>query len=242
MELESKDEFKFKKFHLRHQEGVMKTGFDGVLLGAWARADTPQRILDIGTGTGLLALMLAQRYPDAHVLGIDIDEKAIDLATENVGRVSWAEKVEIKHESLQDFAKTSTDKFDLIVSNPPFFTGGTFSSDANRNTIRQTIKMSHTDLLRASHTLTGPAGNLKVILPFLEGLRFIEVADMYGFDLEKKVEVYGKEGKKATRLLLAFSKGKIKFPEMSKLVIRDAEGKYLPEYLNLVEPYYENEK
>ena len=91
------DVFKFKEFSIQHQEGVMKTGFDGVLLGAWAEAESPKRILDIGTGTGLLALMLAQRYRNADVLGIDINENAITLAQSNVEGVSWAEKVSIEH-------------------------------------------------------------------------------------------------------------------------------------------------
>ncbi len=183
----------------------MKVGTDGVLLGAWVEADQAQYILDIGTGTGLIAIMLAQRNAQAHIHGLDIDEEACRQAAENMARSPWHNRLKAIHQSVQDYARQSELTYDLLVSNPPFFTGGVLSESAHRSQVRHTVKLPHGDLLRTARQLLAPQGVFAVVLPLLEGLRFIELARDYRLYCERMTEVRTKPSKPVSRLLLQFT-------------------------------------
>ncbi|NJN33244.1 MAG: methyltransferase [Saprospiraceae bacterium] len=172
----------------------MKVGTDGVLLGAWADITDAKKILDIGSGTGVIAIMLAQRTTQAltnspenvNVHAVEIETVAFEQSQENIINSPFASRVTVFNDSIQDFAKKSTFTYDLIVSNPPFFTGGTFSNNQDKNNVRHTVKLPHGDLLGATRQLLTKTGRFCVILPLIEGLRFIEFARTSGFYCTKK--------------------------------------------------------
>ena len=179
--------FKFKKFEIDQTGSTMKVGTDGILLGAWCDLSDAKKVLDIGTGTGLIALMAAQRSrEDAKIEAVEIDEDSYNQAVVNCKSSDWHQKINLYHLPIQEFAQKAQNVFDHIICNPPFFSGGTLSSSKDRNSVRHTIKLSHQDLLRSVRSLMSSSGKLSVILPHLEGLRFIEMAETYGFHCSKK--------------------------------------------------------
>ncbi len=233
--------FQFKQFEIHQIDGVMKVGTDGVLLGAWASHVHPQHILDIGSGTGVISVMLAQRFQDAHIQGIEISEIANDLANNNMKASPWQERLQNHLSSFQDFQKIAQQEFDLIVTNPPFFTGGTLSDSPLRNQMRQTVKLPHSDLLSGVRKLLTPNGVFCVILPTIEGLRFIELAESYHLYLKEKVEVIPAPEKTVERLLLSFSKTK-QSPISSSLMIQfEQRNHWTPDYWKLTGDFYLDE-
>lgn len=198
------DVFKFKLFDIHQDQCAMKINTDGVLLGAWSDVNGKSRALDIGTGTGIIAMMLAQRSPSLVSHAIEIDENAYKQACQNMVQSPFGDRLICVHQSVQDFSRSSEQKFDLIVSNPPFFSGGTFSSNENKANVRHTLKLSHSDLLMSVRSLLTDDGHFDIILPYLEGLRFIEMAAMYDFGWVNMTEVRPRIGKNIERLLIRF--------------------------------------
>lgn len=217
----------------------MKVGTDGVLLGAWSDTTAVGSILDVGTGTGLIAIMLAQRAPEAVIHAVEIDEIACGQAVENMQNSPWATRLTCFNTAIQDFAKQHGHEYDLIVSNPPFFSGGTFSSSQDKTSVRHTVKLPHGDLLSAVRSLLSQNGRFCAILPQMEGLRFREMAGNYGIYCSKMVEVLPKVGKPVERLLLQFERS-IKPIEKSQLVISEGDGpnEWTPDYRALTGEYY----
>jgi tRNA1Val (adenine37-N6)-methyltransferase len=201
--------FAFKQFKIHQDRCAMKVGTDGVLLGAWADIEAAQNILDIGTGTGVIAMMLAQRSQDiggVKIHAVEIDEAAAEQARENFKEAPFAERLAVFPLSIQDFAQKSAIKYDLIVSNPPFFTGGTLNSNGDKTNVRHTVKLPHGDLLNATRELLTKDGRFCVVLPLIEGLRFIEIATTYGLHNTQRMEVRFKKEKPIERLLLTFER------------------------------------
>lgn len=198
--------FRFKQFTVIQDKSSMKVGTDGILLGAWADVDAAESILDIGAGSGLIALMLAQRNTSANVLAVEINEAAFEEARDNAKNSLWSERIEIQHTSIQDYSREVNDKFDVIVSNPPFFSGGTFSDSQERTNVRHTVKLPHGELLMSVRRLLKSEGKFSLILPYLEGLRFCEIAETYNLHCTRKQEVLPKEGRPVERLLMEFRK------------------------------------
>lgn len=214
--------FYFKQFNIHQDKCAMKVGTDGVLLGAWATVDDASAILDIGTGTGVIAIMLAQRSPTATIHAVEIDQDAFDQALGNMQASPWAERLHCFHTSIQDFAKQPGHRtYDLIVSNPPFFSGGTFSNSQDKASVRHTVKLPHGDLLSVVRSLLAPEGRFCLILPHIEGLRFKEMANSYGLYCTNMLEVLPKADKPVERLLLQFER-KVRPLEKSSLVIHDS--------------------
>lgn len=231
------DPFQFKSFTIEQNNAKMKVGTDGVLLGAWAKVDGCKNILDIGTGTGVIAIMLAQRNGSAQVDAVEIDTDTAILATSNAQSCPWNDRIRISTVAIQDY---QSDKgYDLIVCNPPFFTGGTLSSAANRNNVRHTIKLSHSDLLRSVRRLLTPKGRFSVVLPLLEGLRFKEMAESAGLYCTKMTEVKGHIDKSVERLLLTFSK-QTSICKVNQIGINKGSGRheYTDDYIDLVQDFY----
>lgn len=158
------DYFQFKQFTIHQQRCAMKVGTDGTLLGAWAQVPTNSaRILDIGTGTGLIALMMAQRFPEATVLGIDIDGEAVSQAQENVAASPFASRVEIRAQNVLDFEYK--EGFDAIVSNPPYFVDALTCPDQQRTIARHTISLTYEGLMKSAFRLLKPVGMFSLVIP-----------------------------------------------------------------------------
>ena len=233
------NEFRFKQFTIKQDICAMKVNTDGVLLGAWCDASCAKRALDIGTGTGVIAMMLAQKNKSLMVDAIDIDENAYLQAKENFESNTIGQQIRAYHEGLQEFADEKNWKYDLVVSNPPFFTGGTFSYNENKAYVRHTIKLSHSELLQNVQKLLKGDGFFDVILPFTEGLRFIQIAGQYGLFACKKTEVYSRPGKSTERLLIRFSKIRHEIIETDTLsIMKVDQNEYSDEYKLITRDYY----
>ncbi|MEA4937147.1 MAG: methyltransferase [Paludibacter sp.] len=197
--------FKFKQFTVYHDLCAMKVGIDGVLLGAWSPLDVNMAsILDVGTGSGLITLMLAQRTANAHIDAIDIDEGAISQATINCDKSPWRDRISVQNISLQDFAPACTRKYDLIVSNPPYFTNSLKAPDPTRSKARHTDTISHQELLLHSAGILKKTGRICLILPVTEGLQCVKYAESFSLFCYQCIYVHPKPEAEAKRVLLEF--------------------------------------
>lgn len=192
--------FQFKQFTIRQELCAMKVGTDGVLLGAWAQGGA--RILDAGTGTGVIALMMAQRYPEAQVTAIDIDEGAVRQAQQNVEQAPFARQVTVVHEALQ----VHQGEYDAVVSNPPFFIDSLAAPDEQRNMARHTATLTYGQLMQAAYRLLNDEGELSLVVPFDYLRRMQDEAIFQGFFLSRLCAVKTTDRKPPKRYLLAFRK------------------------------------
>ena len=233
--------FRFKQFEVQQDRCTMKVGTDGVLLGAWADVTGAGNILDIGTGTGVIAMMLAQRADNnARIDAVDIEQNAAEQAAENVARCAWADRIHVHHQDIKKFARLSRTDYDLIVSNPPFFSGGVLSENQDRNSVRHTVKLAHGDLLMAVQKLLAKTGKFCVILPNIEGRRLRELSEQYHLHCTRTTEVYPKADKSVERLLLQFER-EARAERTDRLVIQhDARNDWTEQYIELTGDYYLN--
>lgn len=228
--------FRFKQFQIHHDRCAMKVGTDGVLLGATAQADSPKRILDIGTGTGLVALMLAQRFPEAKIVGVEIDDSAFLQAKENVAQCPWADRIRVLHTAFQDFANTSEEKFDLIVSNPPYFQNHLQSMDSQRNLALHQESLNFGDLAAGISRLLANEGVFWVILPHQQMKIFESRVHTVGLTPYFLINICDRPSKSSHRQVQAFSFKNRANGEMS-LSIRDYNGDYTKEYSDLLRDF-----
>lgn len=193
--------FRFKRFTIRQQRSAMKVGTDGVLLGAWAGVrSTDRRILDIGTGTGLIAVMLAQRAAEAEITGVDIDD--VTEARENGDASPWGDRLHFVQQPIQQFRPA--ERYDLIVSNPPFYVDALVCPDLGRTTARHTVHLSYEELLDAVVRLLSPGGRFAVVLPTPEAERFRRLAARH-LRLDRLTTVRTTPRRPVKRVLMEFS-------------------------------------
>jgi len=231
--------FRFKQFSISDDNCAMKVGADAVLLGAWCSITGVNQILDIGTGSGVLALMLAQRS-EVIVHAIEIDPPAAGQANENALCCPWTGRLNVRNISLQDFMSSGNQLYDLVVCNPPFFNNSLLSPAAGRNQSRHSLEMPHDLLALAFSQLSTPEGRCCVILPVPEGIRFESLMKKYGFYPTRKMLVYPRPGKKANRTLIQFERyDKQEFGE-EILTIRNNENEYSSAYKELTKDFYLN--
>jgi tRNA1Val (adenine37-N6)-methyltransferase len=234
--------FTFKKFTIEHDACAMKVGTDSILLGSWVQTNNAQRILDIGTGSGLLAIMLAQKAQHTCLIdGIDIDLAAIAQAKDNGKNCPWALQLTFQHTSLQQFPIGNL--YDLIVSNPPYFSINNRANQAhsakNRLNARQTIELDHPTLLQEVTQRLSASGKFCCVLPADVAKVFIVDAETAGLYCMRELLVRPKPQTHVTRLLLEFSRTKqTKISE--KLTIYNQLGSYSKEYIALCKDYYLN--
>ena len=224
--------FKFKQFEIQQSKSVFRVGTDGVLLGALASVNEAFKVLEVGTGTGLISLMLAQRIPEAEFLGIDINEEAAELTKANFENSPFKLRL---NNILQDFKSFQTgDKFDLIVSNPPYFE----VSDSEKDKIaRQTVELNFRQLISKAAELLSENGVFSVIIPVEAGVDFIEMARENRLFLIKRINIKGIETSPVKRLVLEFSSVE-KDPEVLEFVIEKSPRKYSDQYLELTKEFH----
>jgi tRNA1Val (adenine37-N6)-methyltransferase len=236
--------FRFKQFTVWHDRCAMKVGTDGVLLGAWCpiQIENPSNtfnILDIGTGSGLIALMLAQRAPYARITAIDIDQKAVEQAQYNFSISPWKERLECHLSALQQVE--GEELFDLIVSNPPYFQDSLKNPDNQRAMARHTDTLSYSELLAHSARLLKQQATLALVLPIEAEQQIITIAQTHKLYPTHITHVYPKPGKAAKRLLIAFSLLPIAnclSPIANSLTLESATSPRSEEYKNLTQEFY----
>ena len=230
--------FKFKQFTVQQDRCAMKVGTDGVLLGAWAALDhNPTSILDIGAGTGLVALMLAQRSNASLIDALEIQEAAFEQCVSNFEASPWADRLYCYHASLQDFALEVDEKYDLIVSNPPFHIETPSSGDPARDQARQSLSLPFPELLQGVAQLLSPRGKFVVVLPYKEASAFIAAAEPLGLFPGRCLHVRGNARAEIKRSLLEFQFGATSCV-YEKLVIEKERHVYTPEYVALTRDFY----
>lgn len=217
----------------------MKVGTDGVLLGAWAKAENASRILDIGTGTGVVALMLAQST-NAQIDAIDIEDGAIKDAQFNFNQSPWNERLRAYKTSIQEFANNCDLKYDCIVSNPPFFNNSLKSAQKGKALARHTDTLSFADLIEGVTKLLNPAGLFCVIIPVESENEFQQIAVDHGLYLTKITRVKPNFSKPCKRVLLQFEFNQKGTTESVLIVETEVRHKYTPEFIELMKPFYLN--
>lgn len=218
----------------------MKVGTDGVLLGAWTPVDhNPFTILDIGAGTGLIALMLAQRSSAQQIDAIEIDGNAYEQCVENFEQSPWNDRLFCFHASLDDFMDELEDEtYDLIVSNPPFYAETVSSGDAARDQARQLQSLPFEDLCEAASVLLSEDGILSVVIPHKEETRFLEIAAENELHPVKVTRVKGTPNAEIKRSLLVVSRHHLEHYPVDELVIEIERHQYTPEFTALAEDFY----
>ena len=241
-----KDFFRFKQFTVRQDGATMKVGVDSVLLGAWACVDHSSlltlhpslRILDVGAGTGLLALMTAQRYPDAAIDAVEIDSEAYRQAIENVADSPWHSRIRLICDDFINYAGHCPMRYDLIISNPPYFTASLKSADTKRNIARHNDSLPHRSLLSGAAKLLASAGVLAIVLPPAGALTFIDKAAAFGLFVKRMLHVQSIPSKPVYRMLVELSKSE--HPQNNQILCIEKADRsdYTEEYKQLTKEFY----
>lgn len=226
--------FSFKKFTVYHDKCAMKVGTDGVLLGAWTNVNTSQKILDIGTGSGLVALMLAQRC-EASITAIDIDFEAVEQTKINIEASHWKDRMEVFHTDLCNFSPQY--QFDTIVSNPPYFVDSLKCDDIQRNTARHNDTLTSEQLFENVSRMLCQEGEFSLILPFEQTDSAISIAEKHGLYPTRHTRVITRPGLPPKRSLLAFKKHSEEYVSQD-LVIELERHVYSTEYIALTKEFY----
>lgn len=227
--------FKFKQFTIHHDRCAMKVGTDGVLLGAWTQVEYSKRILDVGTGTGLIALQLAQRNAEAKIIAIEIDEAAARQAQENVAQSPWADRIEVLCKDFKYYQDES--KFDLIVSNPPYFVDALKCPGEQRRLARHTGELNYELLFHHSVQLLCNQGCINIIIPSEVEKTVIDTAWNHKLYPQRRLHVFTKPGKPCRRVLLSFGFQEKECVEES-ICIETNHNEYTPEYIALTKDFY----
>jgi tRNA1Val (adenine37-N6)-methyltransferase len=217
----------------------MKIGTDGVLLGSWTPINhNPFSILDIGAGTGIIALMLAQRSYAEQIDALEIDEDAYEQAVDNFENSPWGDRLFCFHAGLDEFVEEPEDEYDLIVSNPPFYTDSYYSNNEQRDQARFTEAMPFEELIEAAALLLSENGVFAVIIPYKEEANFIALAEECELYPLKITRVKGTPTTEIKRSLLAFSRNEKATVLTDELIIETARHIYTPEYIELTKDFY----
>lgn len=234
--MKSGTEFRFKQFTVAHDRSTHKVGTDGVLLGAWVNVAGVRRILDIGTGTGLIALMLAQRtQPGVTIDAVEIGAEDAAQARANVKASPWPDRVHVHHTGIQKYQTEK--KYDLLVSNPPFFTGSLLPPEEKRRRARHTHELPFDELLEASIRLMADPARLAVVLPYAEGLAFTDAARARQLHLTRVCEFRSRTDKPVERLLMEFGKNTEKVTK-EELILYSAGDTWSDRYRALTRAFY----
>ncbi|AXG75217.1 methyltransferase domain-containing protein [Flavobacterium arcticum] len=233
--------FKFKEFSIQQDKCAMKVGTDGVLLGTWTSTNhSPNSILDIGTGTGLIALMLAQRSNAEQIDAIEIDDDTYEQAVDNFENSPWGDRLFCYHAGLDEFVEEMQDEeeYDLIISNPPFYSEDFTTGNEQRDKARFNTSMPFDELAEAAALLLSRDGIFTVILPYKEEENFISIAAQFSLFVFKITRVKGTPETEIKRSLIAFKKQETEIVKIDELIIEIARHQYTPEYIALTKDFY----
>ena len=228
--------FHFKQFTIWHDKTAMKVGTDSVMLGSWALVENGDLVLDIGTGTGIIALMLAQRGAGI-VDCVEVDIEACNQASNNVSLSPWADNIHIIHSDIVDYSLTTTKLYKRIISNPPYFNNSLVSPLSKRTVARHAIGLTWELLIGHAWKMLQVDGTFSVVLPWPDAKQFIKLAVIQGFYQSKVCLISPKVGKEFNRVMLEFSKYSSICCD-STIYIRDRENQYTSDYQSLTADFY----
>ncbi len=230
--------FRFKQFTVFHDKCAMKVGTDGVLLGAWASVEGVSNILDVGTGTGLIALMLAQRNMGAKVVAVDVNGMAVAQARENIRNSPFSDRIAVELGDFGQFVEKCRRKFDRIVSNPPFFSSSLLPPDSARAGARHSVSLTLDDLLLSTRNILKSDGTLSLILPYDRKEELILLCEKHGFHSKRETVVYPLPEVPPKRLLVELALCRVEEPVMDVLAIEVWRHVYTEEFAALVNDFY----
>jgi tRNA1Val (adenine37-N6)-methyltransferase len=231
--------FKFKQFSVQQDRCAMKIGTDAVLLGAWCPIDNnPFSVLDIGAGTGILSLMLAQRSNAEQIDSIEIDEEAYEQCVENFENSTWSDRLFCFHAGLDEFVDEPEDEYDIIISNPPFYSEDYKTDSSQRDLARFQDALPFEDLIEATDLLLSENGIFAVIIPYKEEERFIDLCAEVELFPVKVTRVKGSHTTSIVRSLLAFKRYELSVLTADELVIEINRHEYTDDYTNLTKDFY----
>jgi tRNA1Val (adenine37-N6)-methyltransferase len=228
--------FSFKQFTINQEKAGFKVGTDGVLLGACADISRTRKILDVGTGTGLIAIMLAQRS-DAEIVAIEPDYESYLQACDNVRICKWQSRIKVEHTSLQNYFPDNK-KFDLIVINPPYFTDSLKNPDPRKSAARHTGTLNSEEVLEGVTRLLENGGRFQLILPYVEGNIFIAAAQKYGLYCINILKIKPLPTSEIRRLILLFSRERLKVTEKFLTIEHGRRHEFTEDYINLTKDFY----
>ena len=232
----SVNSFRFKQFAVQHFQSTMKVGTDAVLLGAWAEIENAEKILDIGTGCGIIALMLAQRSM-AKIDAIEVDNASCEEARLNFANSPWSDRLYLINKSIQEYATSGDPVYDVIVSNPPFFINSLKSAVASRNLARHNDTMNSAELIAAIKKLLKPKGKFNLILPVNESMLFTKEAAEKGLYCYASLLVRPKQNLLPNRVLMKFG-----FQDVhsitNEMSIRKPTAEFTDDYRKLTRDFY----
>lgn len=235
----SSKSFKFKQFEVQHDKCAMKVGTDGVLLGAWVAAQLrntqPKMILDIGTGSGLIALMLAQAFKKSNIIGIEIDQQAAQQAADNFEKSPWNDRLKCIHADINTHNQA---QYDLIVSNPPYFQNSLKNPQQEKATARHTGNLSYQQLTSIAADMLEDDGRLAIIIPFDSEKQFVDIAERNLLFLNKAMRVRGNENKDFKRSLMIFSRHKTDNISFDEITLETTDHQRTEKYQILTQDYY----
>jgi len=231
--------FRFKQFTIQQERAAMKVGTDGVLLGSWASVPEPgQRVLDAGTGTGLIALMIAQRSVDTWIDALEIDPSSAGQADENFQNSPWNERLTCIHSSLQDYASRCSKSYDLLICNPPFFSASSKTSSREKNLARHDDALSLSDLFKTSRSLVKESALLSLIIPAHKEAEASDLAHEHHFSCRRLTRVRPTPGKPVNRMLLEFSSARETCVEEELTIEMEGRHLYSEAYKALTKEFY----
>lgn len=232
-----KSVFRFKEFVCMHAKSSMKIGVDAVLLGAWAKVENTHKILDVGTGCGVIALMCAQRNSSAKIEAIDIDEQSVQEASLNFTASPWSERLTVLK---KDFISTvdSGEKFDLIISNPPFFSSGISKPDTSRLIARHESSLSPVELIRKGSRLLTPEGLVSIVIPYDRVSSLVKDIEGSGLIITRACKVRGHRNAGYKRALLEFQFGNESISEWEELTLEESPNHPTSQHKQLCSPFY----
>ena len=229
--------FKFKEFTLKNCDAALKVNFDGVLLGAWVDIDTDKYILDLGTGTGVIAHMLAQKNTASIIYAIDVDAKSVDEANFNVKLNDRQDQIIVERVSVQDF-KTDC-RFDHIVCNPPYFQNNTKAFATKLKVSKHGVELTFSDIITASKRMLNANGKLSVILPLEEAKSFLSLAISHSFNLQRLLDVKSRVDTPIKRKLMTFSRNQSFEPMIEEIYVHEkGRDNYSEKYKSITKDFY----
>ncbi len=228
--------FRFRQFTIHQDKASFKVGTDSVILGAWADPEGAESILDIGTGTGLLAIMLAQRS-EARITAIEPDRDSCEQASQNVSNCRWHDRISVLNTSLQDFSALGG-KYDMIITNPPYFTGSLRNPDPRKADSRHNDSLQPDDLLKAVSLMLDENGSFQIILPFAGAAVFMTEASQYGLFCKRVLKIKPLPSGPVIRMILSFSRSVQTVSESFLTIGKGPRHEYTADYINLTRDFY----